>query len=176
MIRREFIKRGLGSAVLLYCAVELPLAYAAEPRDRPGPSRGRPEALPAFVDTLIPADSTPSASQLGLDAALARHAESVENYTRLLELGCEWLDATAKRLHGVSFAHLKSSLREAVVTLAETSPENSIPRIFFDRVRYDLMGLYYAAPASWDGLGLEAPPQPAGYPDFAKAPRKHGRG
>lgn len=174
MIRREFIRRGLESAVLLYCAVELPIACAAETRN-PSP-RNRLEPLPAFVDTLIPADSTPSATQLGLDRALARHAETIENYTRLLELGCDWLDTTATTLHGTSFDRLKPPQREAIVTLAESSPENSIPRIFFERIRFDLMGLYYASPASWAGLGISAPPQPAGHPDFAQAPRGRGRG
>jgi hypothetical protein len=175
MIRREFLRRGLESALLLYCAVELPAAAAVEPRAGQDSLR-RLEAWRAFVDTLIPADSTPSATQLGLDRALEQHAESIENYPRLLALGCEWLDTTATRLHGASFDRLKLTQQEAVVTLAETSPENSIPRMFFDRVRFDLMGLYYAAPASWDGLGISSPPQPAGYPDFARAPRKRGRG
>lgn len=172
MIRREFIKRGLESAVLLYCAVELPTAYATQPK----PLRGGLDVLPAFVDTLIPADSTPSATQLGLDQALTHHAQAIENYTRLLELGCEWLASTSTTLHHSSFERLKPSQREAIVTLAETSPENSIPRMFFERVRFDLMGLYYSSPASWEGLGISSPPQPNGYPDFTQSPRNRGRG
>ena len=174
MIRREFIKRGFESAVLLYCAVELPIAYATGPQDRSKPIRDRLELLPAFVETLIPADSTPSATQLGLDQPLIRHAQTIENYTRLLELGCEWLESTSTTLHRSSFDRLKPPQREAIVTLAETSPENSIPRIFFERVRYDLMGLYYASPASWDGLGISSPPQPQGYLNFTQPPKHRG--
>jgi hypothetical protein len=176
MSRREFIKQGLESAVLLYCAVELPLAHAAETRGESKSPRDRFTSLPSFVDTLIPADSTPSASQLGLDQALLRHAEGIENYSRLLELGCEWLDKTSTSLHGAAFDGLKDPQREAIVTLAETSAENTIARIFFERVRFDLFGLYYASPASWDGLGISSAPQPKGYLDFTRPPSKPARG
>lgn len=175
MSRREFIKQGLGSAVLLYCAVELPITYAAETRGEKSPRR-RLESLPAFLDTLVPADSTPSATRLGLEQALLRHAAGIVNYTRLIELGCEWLDTTSTLLHRAPFDKATLSQRESVVTLAETSPENAIPRMFFERVRFDLMGLYYASPASWKGLGLSSAPQPRGYMDFAKPPQKRGRG
>jgi hypothetical protein len=170
MSRREFIKQGLESAVLLYCAVELPIAYA-ETRGEKSPRR-RFQSLPAFLDTLIPADATPSATQLGLQPTLLRHAEGIENYTRLIELGCEWLDTTSASLHRVTFDVASPPRRESVVTFAEASPENSIPRMFFERVRFDLFGLYYASPASWKGLGLSAPPQPRGYFDYAKLPPK----
>lgn len=167
MDRREFLRQ----AVLLYCAVELPAAYADAPRSMPRATRRPLDSLPAFLDTLIPADSTPSASQLGLDRALARHAQEIENYPRLLELGCAWLDEVAARLHGGSFDGLRPPQQEAVVTLAEASAANSIPRLFFERVRFDLFGLYYASPASWQGLGIASAPQPAGYMDFARPPR-----
>ena len=176
MQRREFLKRGWESAVLLYCAVELPPADAAAPPRPPALTHSSLTTLTAFIDTLIPADATPSASQLGLEPALRRHAAAIENYPRLLELGCEWLDATGMRLHRAGFAALPATRREAVVTLAETSPTNSIARIFFDRVRFDLFGLYYASPASWEGLGFDSPPQPVGYLNFAQPVKKPGHG
>lgn len=176
MSRRGFLKRSLKSAVLLYCAVELPISYAATPRGESESPRGRLTSLPSFLDTLIPADATPSATQLGLDRALVQHAERIENYTRLLELGCEWLDETSVKLHGARFDGLKHLQREAVVTLAETSPEKSIPRIFFERIRFDLFGLYYTTPASWAGLGISSAPQPHGYMDFTQEPRRRTRG
>ena len=176
MIRREFIKRGLESAVLLYCAVELPLSHAIEARGQSPSLRDPLKSLPTFLDTLIPADSTPAATQLGLDRALARHASGIENYTRLLELGCEWLDNSSTKLHGVYFDGLKAAQREAIVTLAETSSKNSIPQLFFERVSFDLFGLYYASPASWQGLGLSSAPQPQGYVNFTQPPQRRTRG
>lgn len=138
--------------------------------------RGRLDSFPAFVDTLIPADATPSATQLGLDRALIRHAEGIENYSRLLELGCEWLDQTATTRHGARLHALRADRREAIVTLAESNPPNSIPRMFFERVKFDLLGLYYASPASWNGLGISSPPQPNGYPDFTRPLQRRTRG
>jgi hypothetical protein len=171
MSRRKFIKRGLGSAAVLYCAVELRALYAAPNAEPPR----RLRSLRAFLDTLIPADSTPSASQLGLEELLLRHAEGIENYPRLLELGCVWLDETSLRLYGRHFDGLEPKQMVAVVTLAEGSPADIIARMFFERVRFDLMGLYYAAPASWQGLGISAP-QPAGHLDFERPPRRPARG
>ena len=151
------------------------MVYAAETRGEKSP-RSRLKSLPVFLDTLIPADSTPSATELGLDQALLRHAANIENYTRLLELGCEWLDNTSMNLHGAPFDDAKPSQREAIVTLAESSAGNAIPKIFFERVRFDLFGLYYASPESWDGLGISSPPQPKGYLDFIKPPQRRTRG
>ncbi len=171
MSRRKFIKRGLGSAAVLYCAVELPALYAASSAEPPR----RLRSLRAFLDTLIPGDSTPSASELGLENLLLRHARDIENYPHLLELGCEWLDETALKLYSRSFDGLDSKQMIAVVTLAEGSPADVIARMFFERVRLDLMGLYYAMPASWTGLGISAP-QPAGHLDFERPPRRPMRG
>jgi hypothetical protein len=171
MSRREFIKRGLGSAAVLYCAVELPALQAASPEQSPR----RLQSLRAFLDTLIPADSTPSASQLGLEQELLRHAQSIDNYPRLLELGCEWLDDTSLGMYGGAFHRLAPSQMIEVVTLAQSSPADAIARKFFERVRLDLMGLYYAAPASWKGLGVSAP-QPQGHLDFARPPRRSAHG
>ena len=168
MSRREFIKRSVQSAVLLYSAVELPAVCADA-------QRAQLKSLPAFLDTLIPADSTPSASQLGLDQALIQHATRIENYTRLLELGCEWLDKTSVDLHGANFDGLAQAQRESVVTLAEAGPDSTIPNMFFERVWFDLLGLYYASPASWDGL-ISSPPQPVGYPDYTRPPNRRSRG
>lgn len=169
MKRREFIKLGLQSAVLLSCAVKAPPVWAA--------ASGQPlKSFAAFADTLIPEDESPSASALGLDRELIRHAEGVENYTRLLLLGCWWLDEQAATFMQSDFDALTSERREVVVTTAEVSPPGSIPRMFFERVRQDLFGFYYAHPASWKSLGLEAPPQPAGNPDYMKHPQGRVRG
>ena len=80
------------------------------------------------------------------------------------------------QLYHVNFDGLDQARRDAVVTFAESSPEKSIPHLFFERVRFDLLGLYYASPASWAGLGISSPPQPNGYPDYMKPPRERSRG
>lgn len=167
MKRREFLKRGLQSVALLVSGIVVPPAFAAIPSGKPALS-----SLPAFLDTLIPADETPSASALALDDKLYRHAMTIRNYVALLELGCQWLDAQAGALGKNRFHMLDERGRERIVALAESSPVGSIPRQLFDHVRSDLFGFYYAHPASWIGLGLDAPPQPRGYPDYVQPPKR----
>ena len=163
MKRRQFLSLGLQSIPLLMIgptlsaeSVKLSLQHAT---------------LLALIDTLIPADETPSASQLGLDRRLIHHAQSIENYTALLALGCQWLDGRAQAHHNIAFHQITDIERQAVVALAETSPAGSIPRQFFDHVRADLFTFYYSHPDIWPNLGLQGAPQPYGYPDYAAAPR-----
>lgn len=163
MKRRTYLKRGLQSMALLACEVKLPAAHAAAPSALPNL-----EALPAFLDILIPEDTTPSASQLGLHGKLIQHAKGIENYTRLLELGCQLLDGLSQARYRVNFNALAPAQGEPLVMMVEASPKGSIPEMFFTRVLSDLFGFYYSHPASWPGLGLDSPPQPNGYPDYAK--------
>ncbi|WP_438970777.1 hypothetical protein, partial [Methylophaga sp.] len=57
-------------------------------------------ALPRFLDTLLPEDVSPSATQLGIDKDLLQHAQTVDNYPQLLQIGCQWLDQHAMSLYG----------------------------------------------------------------------------
>lgn len=165
MKRRKFFNKGLKSLALFSFAANVPVIHAASVM-----ARSPLACLSAFVDTLIPLDSTPSASQLGIQTRLVEHAKTVENYSRLLELGCQWLNMQAQSIYGVPFDGLSSVQREAIVTMAETSPHQSIPKMFFDRVLSDLFALYYAHPGSWPGLGIDSPPQPKGYVRYAQRP------
>lgn len=159
MNRREYLRRSLQSVTLASGLLEFPQAFATFLPQNLGP-------LPVFADTLIPQDSTPSATQLGLHLKLVQHAKGIENYTRLLELGCLWLDVQAQAQYQMKFAGLTFAQREVVATMAEVSSRGSIQKMFFDRVLTDLMGFYYSHPASWPGLGFAAPPQPIGYPGY----------
>lgn len=170
MNRRAYLKHSLQSVALLTCLVKLPVEAAWLPIPQ------NLNALPAFLDTLIPQDATPSASQLGLHQTLIRHAQGIENYTRLLELGCQWLEAQSQMQSQAKFDALQPLQQEAIVVMAEASPKDSIPKMFFDRVLSDLMGFYYAQPASWSGLGIDSPPQPKGYPDYVKPLHRKARG
>ncbi|OGB24698.1 MAG: hypothetical protein A3I66_18075 [Burkholderiales bacterium RIFCSPLOWO2_02_FULL_57_36] len=106
---------------------------------------------------------------------LVNHAKTIENYSRLLELGCQWLDAQSKTIYQQNFEMLTYQQREAIVTIAEASPKNAIPKMFFDRVLSDLFVFYYAHPAAWPGLGIDSPPQPKGYADYMKKPARKVR-
>jgi len=124
----------------------------------------------AFIDTLIPEDSSPSASQLNMDRKLIAHAGNIKNYLKLIQLGCQWLDAQSKASYGKTFMSLKSTQKEAVVQLAENNPTESVSKMFFDRVRADLFRFYYSDPSTWEELGFTRAPQPIGYPEYTKSP------
>ena len=44
-----------------------------------------------FLDTLIPEDVSPSATQINLDADLLEHAKTIQNYEKLIFRGCNGL-------------------------------------------------------------------------------------
>jgi hypothetical protein len=163
--RRHFLR------LLVTLAAALPprLLFAA-PADKTV-QRISLSALATYLDTLIPADSTPSASQLGTDQAIVALARRREHLARLVGLGCGWLDQQAVERGAVDFAALPQAEREAVVALAENAPARSMPRAFFAFTHRQAFTHYYAQPASWRGLGFEGPPQPVGFPDFAQPPK-----
>jgi hypothetical protein len=161
MKRRLFIKLLLQSILSLSGYALLPRSGAAALRK---PKSG---TLASFLDTLIPEDNiSPSASMLGLEHKLVKHAKRIDNYTLLLERGCEWLNLQSQALYRTDFDNLSSSQRESVVGIAENSQQNSIPKLFFERVKYDLFGFYYTESAAVKGFNLRFPPQPSGYPDY----------
>lgn len=171
MKRRDFLKHGLQSFVLVSSAVALPEAGAGTQL-----AAAERRIFRSYIDTLIPADTTPSASQLGLDNQLIQHARGIENYPELIALGCQWLKSQSLASFRAGFEQLPEARREKIVRLAENSAHASIPRQFFERVKSDLFGFYYAHPASWVGLQLASPPQPAGYPDYIARPKRRLHG
>ena len=122
-----------------------------------------------YLDTLLPADGSPSASELDIHHALVEHALSVQNYVKLLSLGCLWLDAMAGGKG--KFANLNIAGREQLVALAEAAEPGKTERLFFDRTLEDSMRLYYSHPDSWPSLGFSGPPQPHGFPDYRLPPK-----
>lgn len=135
------------------------------------PSRDSLRALGPLVDTLLPEDSTPAATQLGVDKALIDKARANRKFAEFLTGGCAWLDKAARERGADDFAGLDQAAREAVVTTAEQSSARSFPGAFFRMIRHHAFRHYYAQPASWRGLGYAGPPQPRGFPDHAQAPQ-----
>ena len=126
--------------------------------------------LTAFLDTLMPADETPAASELGVDKTLLDKAETDRRYRRLLTRGCDWLDNMAVNTYQTHFTALTEQQRIHVVKLMERSEPGTLARVFFSRLRTDLFEHYYSQPASWKGLDIDRPPQPNGYPDYNRPP------
>ncbi len=162
MKRREFIKNGLQLASLLSVVKHANANTARFKKDTPS------SELSAFIDTLIPEDSTPSASQLGLEQKLIHLADGIENYPKLLSLGREWLNLQSEASYKRQFTDLTNTQMISVVQLAENNPAHSISNLFFNRVKMDLFSLYYTEPLSMGGLAINSPPQPDGYMNYTK--------
>jgi hypothetical protein len=162
--RRRFLR----ALVLLggFVPVKILLALPLEKRNQSGSL----SALPALLDTLIPEDISPAASQLNVGPELIRKAKQESGFERLLILGCTWLNEQARNQHQQLFEDLDEALRIAIVETAEQAPVRSLPRVFFNAVRHFAFGIYYAHPETWVSLGYSGPPQPVGFPDHAKPP------
>lgn len=128
--------------------------------------------LGSYLDTLIPADQTPSASQLGVTEKLLRRAYKSRRYATTLKQGCDWLDQQAQDLQQSNFNLLPPLLQESIVAKAEASAANSLPNRFYTSTRHDAFFYYYAHPKSQTCLNEAGPPQPLGYMDYQKPPKR----
>lgn len=165
--RRQFLKLTLGAALLAWSG------YLVQRILWPS-SLGKDElrTLADYLDTLIPADQTPSATALDVDKKIAAAATPNHRLRRLIKTGCAWLDAQAKDHYSVeNFSSLSETQREHVIALAAAEKKDTLPRVFFERLRQDAFFHYYAQPASWSGLPYAGPPQPKGHLDFYLPPR-----
>ena len=130
----------------------------------------------AFLDRLIPADEvSPSASEVGVDAAILADAQKNRQLARLVELGVRWLDGEARRDGAQAFHEMAEDRQLLVMRTAERQRPGSVPRVFFENMRHQAVGHYYADPRSWPALGYAGPPQPKGFMDYqqpmAREPR-----
>lgn len=157
------VSTGLCTGTTLVCAGRLWSAPLTAPMI---------QTLEAYFDTLIPADETPSATQVGVPAQVAARAASNESYQSLLTKGCAWLDEQARQHGAEHFAALDADQREQVVHLAAHAASHSVPHTFFERTRKDAFFYYYAHPQSWRVLGYHGPPQPLGFMDYSAPPSK----
>ncbi|MGD2083834.1 MAG: gluconate 2-dehydrogenase subunit 3 family protein [Chromatiales bacterium] len=128
-------------------------------------------SLRAYVDTLIPADETPSGTSLHVDRQLLRVAGKQRDYQRLLQLGLDWLNAQARAQYGRDFPRLDDEGREAIVGRAAAASYETLPRTFFERTRADAFFHYYGRPESWQRIAhYRGPPQPLGFLDYTRPP------
>jgi len=112
------------------------------------------------VDHLVPRGHAPGALDLGIDRGVAEALNATRQFRRLARLGLAWLDDAAGERSDWEHAFLSC--------LAQ--PTDVPPRIFFQWLRNEPFGRYYADPRSWAGLSITHPPQPMGYPDYRSAP------
>lgn len=128
------------------------------------------ETLSAVVAVLVPADVTPSAADLGVHHQLATLSNTVPNYARMLTEGSHWLEAVSLQKFGQQYGNLHTRSQSLLVKHAFDAPAQTLPSVFINRIRDDTMTFYYQNSAAWDGLGIDGPIQPEGYPDADKKP------
>lgn len=124
-------------------------------------------ALEPFLESLLPEGSLPGYRTSGLLQELVgrfgpgtgRHRFAVELLTRL--------DSVATRMHRRPFSALE--LQDRTNVLAELEEED-LPG--FILIRSDAHDLHYSHSAVWTALAFHGPPQPTGYEDFDRAPRR----
>lgn len=170
LARRRFFARSVSGWLL---AKVLPVhagpildATPVTPPPREAPTLG------AYVDTLIPADETPSGSELGVAQQLLKVAGGRPDYQQLLDLGLAWLNQRARAKFDRDFSDLGEGERESVVSQAADADFHTLPRLFFERTRADAFFLYYGRPETWRGIRyFHGPPQPLGFMDYTQPPR-----
>lgn len=159
--RRGFLK---WSTVLWALTRWLPVAAASQSKPV------EDKTLAAWLDTLIPADETPSATQLGVDRMMLDVARNDPDYQVVLGFGRKWLDAQARARGAADFAALDPAAREVVVAQAAAAGKEAPEYYFFQATQHEALGFYYTQPGSWPGLGYRGPPQPLGYMDYTRKP------
>src|SRR5215470_3921911 len=123
---RQARRRFFVESALLCALSRVTPTRAALPRSIPLPEA----TLRAYVDVLIPADETPSATALGVDKKLLVMAKGRPDYHRLLALGFDWLNTQAQFKHGRNFAQLDETSRDAIVGRAAAAGHGTPPRVF----------------------------------------------
>ena len=162
MKRREFIGCWFG----FFSFAGLPKAFASEQIKIVDSEYTA--TFSALIDVLLPGDETPSGSDLGVDRKVLEYGRTVSNYSKLIQLGCYWLNLKSKALYKAKFIQLSDAQQIKVVTLLESSPQGNIEQQFFERVLSDAFRFYYSEPASWSLFALNGSPQPMGYPDYSQ--------
>lgn len=125
-----------------------------------------------IVDLLVPREETPGAVDLGIHRrvfdGMQRDAGLALAYGALVAA----VDREARARHRVVFLDLGARQQHEVL-LALASPALATPEgSAFLQLRQDTMRLYYAQPEVWPSLGLDGPPQPAGFVHYTDPPRR----
>ena len=176
--RRSFLGASLALAGSIPYVSAGPILFTSPMEsDVPPPTESLPptdpRAIAALVDTLLPADGdAPAATALGVDKLIIESAVGDTDMTNLLRHTAAWLNRAGQRMKGRDFADLEAASREELVAFAEAAPPRSLPQVFFHRLLQDAYRFYYGDPRGGRYLGFEGPPQPQGFMDFEKPPKR----
>ncbi len=158
LVRRRLLK---GASFVLFAASGVFRSAIAIPNQPI--QKIQKHTLRSYLDVLIPADSTPSASSLEVDLRVLEKSAEYEKFHKLLFEGTKWLDRQAFQMAVKQFSDLSQHQKIQVVMRAEQSEKRSLSNVFFKATLDDAFYYYYARPESWQGLGISRPTQPNGY-------------
>ncbi|MEZ5541445.1 MAG: gluconate 2-dehydrogenase subunit 3 family protein [Pseudomonadota bacterium] len=147
-----------------------PLGCAGPQLLEAGPTAG---VLDSYLDTLLPADSAPGALALGVPAQVRFLIRSKRALVPVYNHGLAWLAEQARVRHGRHFPALALDARDALVQRLSLDQDAVLARFFHKSLHHAMM-FYYSNPASWQALGLDGAPQPAGFMDYTQPPVVHG--
>jgi len=137
---------------------------------QPAPAQFPSQALQLLVDTLVPADESPGAVELGLHIDIEAGIRRRASYQELLVSGVVWFDRESEQRYQATFSQLSATARELLLTVAEKSPRASAQHRLFNVLRSDVMRRYYTRAEAWTLLGYQGPPQPLGFANYNKSP------
>lgn len=121
-------------------------------------------AFGPYLDILLPEESgSPSATRLGVDKSLLQQVRASKRLSKIIALGCVWLDQQAQKVGAKDFTALAEDKQIAIVSTAEQSMIKSLPRVFFYWTHRSALQHYYSRSESWRSLGYTGPPQPEGF-------------
>lgn len=138
-------------------------------------SESEEKILSRYIDLFIPADESPGALDLKVDASIINKARSNSKYAWLMRQGCAWLEQEAQSVFRVAFLGLPEDRQIILIERLSSQKRGSAGLRFFQTLREDLFGEFYARPESWTSLGFNGPPQPLGFMDQALPVRRDGR-
>lgn len=169
--RRSILKAlGLGGLMALAGGIAWKFRHKLAPF-----SEREEKILSRYVDLFIPADESPGALDLKLDASIINKARSNAEYALLMRQGCAWLEQEAHSVFQGAFLRLLEEQQIILIERLSTQNRGSTGFRFFRTLREDLFGEFYSRPESWLSLGFNGPPQPLGFTDQALPVRRDGR-
>ncbi len=127
-------------------------------------------AFAPYMDTLIPRDESPGATDLGVDQEILSRIRNSDYRKGIIQQGCRWLDEAARKRGATDFTALGPDGREAVVGKAAEAAPGTPLHEFFRYTRDQAVRIYYANPESWISLNYRGPPQPLGFTDYTQPP------
>lgn len=169
--RRSILKAfGLGALMTLAGGIAWKFRHRLAPL-----SESEQKILTRYIDLFIPADESPGALDLKLDASIIDKARGNSGYAWLMRQGCAWLEQEAHSVFRVAFLGLPEDRQIILIERLSSQKRGSAGSRFFQTLRKDLFREFYARPETWVSLGFSGPPQPQGFTDHALPVRRDRR-